>query len=226
MEISRGDGGGVAPTTELARRFGLLFWGLLLFAGGVKLWRVYSQGPEGGESQVLELVRILLTMLTLAIIVYSYQIRSAPKVLARGVLERYYPLLITVLGFGLMLFRTPPPSLPVYVLGTVLCMMGWSFNAWAFWHLRESFSIMAEVRDLVTSGPYGWVRHPLYLGYFLNWDGLSIMFQGWETKAYVLVLVGLQVVRARVEERKLRSELGEEYARYMESTGFLFPRFS
>jgi protein-S-isoprenylcysteine O-methyltransferase Ste14 len=213
-----------ASRTELARRAALALWSLLFLAFAYRLAELVWQGTTAGELWTLELVRILLITVSLGLIVYAYSIRTAPRVPAEGWAERWFPLAVAILGFGFFLFRTPPPPVPIYAIGSALCIAGWAVTLWAFAHLRGSFSIFAEVRELVRSGPYSFVRHPLYAGEILNWIGLGILYAGWPVALYTAGLVALQVARARVEERKLRAALGPVYEEYSAGTGFLWPR--
>ena len=217
--------------TELARRLGLVFWALFFFLALTKLGLLFRGDGPGqevtGEGQVfvLELVRTLLIILTAGLLVYSYHARTPPQVRAVGLAERYYPLLITVLAFGFFAFHTPPPPIWIYMGGIGLCILGWTITLWSFWHLSKSFSIMAEVRKLVTAGPYRFVRHPLYLGEMINWAGLAVLYAGVPVAVYTMVLIVLQILRARVEEGKLVGALGQNYEAYRQKTGFLIPGF-
>jgi protein-S-isoprenylcysteine O-methyltransferase Ste14 len=217
--------------TELARKLGLVLWGLLLLGFVLRLGVLLFGDPVQGEvlrhGEVLwaELVRTLLMTLSFALIVFAYWIRTPPRVRAVGWAERYFPLLVVALVFGYAFFRTPPPPLELYLLGTALCLAGWAISVWAIAHLRGSLSMMAEVRELVQGGPYRLVRHPLYLGEMINWCGLAVLYTGWPVALYTAALIVLQALRARVEERKLQAALGPAYEQYRSSAGFLWPRF-
>jgi protein-S-isoprenylcysteine O-methyltransferase Ste14 len=79
--------------------------------------------------------------------------------------------------------------------------------------------------ELVTVGPYRWIRHPLYttglaLLLAVGLMAANVLFLLFALLAAVLIL---SVVIPR-EEAALRDRFGDEYARYMERTGRLFPR--
>src|SRR5205085_12524408 len=89
--------------------------------------------------------------------------------------------------------------------------------------LRRSFSIMAEARVLVRSGPYRWVRHPMYLAHFIIF--LCVLLQRFApvTLGLYVVFVAGQIVRARIEEEKLATVF-PNYEEYRRTTGMFFPR--
>ena len=92
----------------------------------------------------------------------------------------------------------------VQVVG--LLLWGWSFSC-----LGRSYGIVAADRGLVTRGPYGYVRHPLYSAYLVGGAGYLIQSLSLWNAAVDLVAVGWQLVRVRAEERQLE---GSDYARY------------
>ena len=81
---------------------------------------------------------------------------------------------------------------------------------------------MPEDHILVTWGPYRYVRHPSYLGYFLMFAGLILT---WLNLAAVLPLIAIPGYIGIVphEEELLISRFGEKYRRYMERTGRFLP---
>jgi protein-S-isoprenylcysteine O-methyltransferase Ste14 len=93
-------------------------------------------------------------------------------------------------------------------------MLGSFLTLWGLWTLRRSFSITVEVRSLVLKGPYRWIRHPIYLGEILT-AGIVMMWRfSWINVLIWTVFVFIQIVRARLEERKL-SAFFPEYYSYM-----------
>src|SRR5437868_11233740 len=90
--------------------------------------------------------------------------------------------------------------------------------------LRRNFGIRPVLRNLVTSGPYRFVRHPMYLSYVLADIGYNL--QEWNSVTLLLVLVGWAslVYRIHAEERLLAQHSGwRGYAASVRSR--LFPGF-
>jgi protein-S-isoprenylcysteine O-methyltransferase Ste14 len=67
--------------------------------------------------------------------------------------------------------------------------------------------------EFKTAGPYGWVRHPIYAGWFLFVWGASTMTMTRLTFAIVSCLYLL--IAIPIEERTMRSQAGDAYGRYM-----------
>jgi protein-S-isoprenylcysteine O-methyltransferase Ste14 len=101
-------------------------------------------------------------------------------------------------------------GLPLSVAGLVL-------RAWAAGHLEKNMT-------LAESGPYAWVRNPLYLGTLAVAAGLAVASRRWELGALaaaVFLLIYLPVVE--LEEQRLR-ELFPSYADYARRVSKLAPR--
>jgi protein-S-isoprenylcysteine O-methyltransferase Ste14 len=83
-----------------------------------------------------------------------------------------------------------------------------------------------EGQRLVTSGTYGWVRHPMYSGVFLQSVGVCLLMANW----FVLLCAGtfcsLIAVRTRLEEANLIAKFGDEYRRYQQRVGKFLPKVS
>jgi len=86
---------------------------------------------------------------------------------------------------------------------------------WAKLSLGRSFGILAAARTLRTSGPYRWVRHPIYVGYLIT----HVAFLAANCTLWNVCVLGLlyqmQIVRAMREEKVLAAVM-PGYAEYME----------
>lgn len=78
--------------------------------------------------------------------------------------------------------------------------------------------------QLVTHGPYRFVRHPFYSAYCAAWLASFIQLQNWQVATIFLVMVGLYTYIAFEEERAyMGSIFSERYMTYRANTGMLIP---
>ena len=106
------------------------------------------------------------------------------------------------------------------VIGAVLVGISFPLFVLARWQLGSSFSVKAKANRLVTTGLYSRLRNPIYLFGGLFIVGLSLFLSPWSPLVVALVIVPMQVMRARREERVLAEAFGEEYERYKSNTWF------
>jgi protein-S-isoprenylcysteine O-methyltransferase Ste14 len=120
----------------------------------------------------------------------------------------------------------PWPWLP-YVAGAVLVLAGVAVRVRAVLTLGRWFTTVvrvAEDQQVVTDGPYRWVRHPSYLGLLVALAGLGLMLTDWASlAAAVLLPLATLAWRIRVEERALRAGLGTAYDDYASGRKRLVP---
>src|SRR4030042_1743023 len=83
--------------------------------------------------------------------------------------------------------------------------------------------IILAFAKLVTWGPYGFVRHPSYLAYFLLFTGLLVVWPNLLTLVPLVAIPGY-IKATDKEEKLLEAHLGNEYKKYQRKTGRFFPR--
>ena len=81
-----------------------------------------------------------------------------------------------------------------------------------------------ENHELVTSGPYRWVRHPLYSVGTSFFVSLSLVAANWFIGLGSVSALVMLLIRLPKEEEKLIERFGDKYRAYMKRTGQLFPR--
>jgi protein-S-isoprenylcysteine O-methyltransferase Ste14 len=99
------------------------------------------------------------------------------------------------------------------VVGSVLQICGVTIWLLGFASLGRSFGIVAADRGVKTSGPYAFVRHPLYLSYMIGGAGFLMQNLSTWNVAVTIVGTGLSLARIRAEERHL-SDVSAEYRSY------------
>ena len=107
--------------------------------------------------------------------------------------------------------------------GTVFLVLA----LWIFRTIGKNITSTVETREeheLVTDGPYRWVRHPLYTVGTSFFMSLGIVAANWFVGLASLVVLVMLSIRLPKEEEKLSEKFGDEYQSYMKRTGRLLPR--
>ena len=111
-------------------------------------------------------------------------------------------------------------------VGLVLVIAGVFFACWARYTLGHNWSVAAQLKrehELIQSGPYRFVRHPIYSGLLLAFLGTTVMIGEWRALlAFAIILISF-LYKFRVEERLLRMHFGDSYLQYASRTKALVP---
>ena len=112
------------------------------------------------------------------------------------------------------------PRTSAWLAGIVVASIAFPLWIVARLQLGSAFSFRAEARQLVTSGLYSKLRHPVYV--FGTAAALSALLtlQIWPILALGVALIPITWLRMRREERVLGRAFGEQYERYRERTWF------
>jgi protein-S-isoprenylcysteine O-methyltransferase Ste14 len=86
--------------------------------------------------------------------------------------------------------------------------------------LGKSFSVRAKATALVTNGIYSRIRNPIYVSGMLVFLGICLMLGHPQLLLIFLILIPLQVIRARREAAVLEAKFGNEYREYRKRTWF------
>lgn len=144
---------------------------------------------------------------------------------------------VTAILFGLEYIFFPGTFAFAYVLhypdwlrwlGAVLLAGGVILLAAAHHHLDKSFSsfvVAKENQTFVDTGPYRWIRLPIYTAYLMNYIGGGLLASNWVLTFIPVILFGFMIYR-RIpnEERVMEAQFGQQYIDYETQTGRLLPR--
>ena len=111
-------------------------------------------------------------------------------------------------------------------LGVVLFAAGGALRIWPVFVLGRCFSGLVAIQPghtLVTSGIYGVIRHPSYLGLLVGSLGWALAFRSALGVLLTALLIPPLVARIGAEERLLRTQFGDEYDAYRRCTSRLIP---
>jgi protein-S-isoprenylcysteine O-methyltransferase Ste14 len=126
-------------------------------------------------------------------------------------------------------FQGGPPPAEINsvqgMAGLFVCIAGFALAVWARRHLGRNWGMpmsFKEGHELVTTGPYRYVRHPIYTGMLLALLG-TVLVNG---PVWLLALVGMAiycVYSARTEESLMLQQFPEQYAGYRRHTKAIVP---
>ena len=119
-----------------------------------------------------------------------------------------------------------PSGLAAFWIGAAVAVAGLLFAVWARRHLGTNWSRSVTIKqghELITSGPYALVRHPIYTGILTGFVGSAIALS--EVRGVIVIVLVFLVFwsKLRREEEWMRSQFGDTYAAYAQHTAALVP---
>ncbi len=131
------------------------------------------------------------------------------------------------LRFGWLRARILPQNIFLETLAVSLTALGIGFAMWARFYIGQNWSSAVTIKighELIRTGPYAWVRHPIYSGLLLAMIGSALARR--EPRGFLaIVLLWLGFwIKSRMEEGFMLKTFGPEYEEYSRSTGALIPR--
>ena len=202
-------------TVVLAGAFVLLFLGrhkippamLLLFglawASTALYWSSPAKAAKSGEFKWYRALRLLVLAATFALLFWD------------------------ATGIGFLGKRFLPPLLVYGFLGFLFAIVGLSITIWArvvlgqFWSDRV---IVQTDHQLVRTGPYAHMRHPIYSGVLLAVLGTALVVGEWRGLLAFVLLLSNYAIKAKREERILSDRFHDQFREHMTRAGFLLPR--
>jgi len=182
-----------------------------------------SSGSESGSWRLAATVLAKASTTSfLALMSILFLIRIEPIRKASGIMPRVAAIGGTFCLYFMTLFPRANLSVIWTLIAAMISIVGKALSIFTLAHLGRSFSLMAEARRLVTTGPYRFVRHPLYL--FETIASLGILLQFLSVYA-VLVFLGymlIQLQRMKNEEAILEKAF-PEYKEYRAKTARVIP---
>ena len=131
-------------------------------------------------------------------------------------------------GFGVLGHRFLPRTTPMRIAGFVITLAGLALAVWARRHLAENWSSRVRIRighELIRTGPYAHLRHPIYSGVLLAVIGTALEVGRYRALVSVLLILISYSIKARREDAVLAREFGDAWLEHRQRAGFLLPRF-
>jgi protein-S-isoprenylcysteine O-methyltransferase Ste14 len=165
-------------------------------------------------------------------------IRTRVTVQTESFASRYFIVLIETVGF-VLLFRHAAGigflgerfmhrTLASAIVGSILTWMGIGLAIWARYHLADYWSARITIKEdhqLIRTGPYARLRHPIYSGIILAAIGSAVVIDQWRCVLAVCLILTGYCIKARKEEAMLTQQFGESFREHQKHAGFLIPRF-
>ena len=146
-------------------------------------------------------------------------------------------VVLTVAGCYLMFAKDVPrdwlriklfsDNLGTAALGIALTTAGIALAIWARAYLGSNWSGTVTVKvghELVRTGPYRWVRHPIYSGLILAMLGTALARREVRGLIAVLLLYAGFKIKSKIEEQTMVATFGSQYSDYARETGAILPR--
>jgi protein-S-isoprenylcysteine O-methyltransferase len=118
-------------------------------------------------------------------------------------------------------------EIQLFIAGILFIWIGVALRGYAIGTLGRNFTVQVRAQSsqqVVTAGPYRYIRHPSYAGGLLAAMGIALALGNWFGLALVVAVLTIAFAyRIAVEEQALASALGAPYIAYMRKTWRVIP---
>ncbi|MES2713433.1 MAG: isoprenylcysteine carboxylmethyltransferase family protein [Pseudomonadota bacterium] len=197
--------------------FAICAWGM-----GHRLYADFMAADTVDAKLVLDLLARATGMAFVLIVILALSLRRPAVARSAGILPRLVAFAGTFSLTPLALLAPVSQSLFVSAVSLILVCVGYIFACYTLLHLGRSLSMMAEARKLVISGPYAFVRHPLYTAEAIASLGLLLQYLTLPAVALWVFHIALQLTRIQYEETIL-SKTFPDYKNYAKRVPRLLP---
>jgi protein-S-isoprenylcysteine O-methyltransferase Ste14 len=170
-------------------------------------------------------------------IVASFRVNRMEREEPRG--EKLLRLFLAVAGWYLLSVNDPRFGVLnrrfvrfhfwVFILGAVLTWAGVAFAIWARYHIGRFWSASVALKtghELIRSGPYSRIRHPIYTGILLALAGTTLAVGRYRGGLAFAIILASLIRKSKQEEALLAEQFGPAFEEHRRHTGFLLPRLT
>ncbi len=201
------------------------------------LWRIVAW-PSSLAWQPGSLIIFSWSLFALYWLVTAIAAKKASKQEGRAARLLYVAFMVA--GYLLIRYSAPPPldflnhrfvpdDLWTAWFGAVLTLAGVLFAIWARTTIGRNWSAEVQIKQdhqLIRSGPYAHIRHPIYTGILTAVLGSAFAIGEYHSLFGMLILASGFARKAKKEEAFLAAQFGPAFAEHQRHTGFFLPRFS
>jgi protein-S-isoprenylcysteine O-methyltransferase Ste14 len=119
-----------------------------------------------------------------------------------------------------------PPNIATEIVGFIVMLAGLGFSVWARRHIGANWSATVTVKEgheLVRTGPYAIVRHPIYTGLLAAFFGMAIIVDAWKVEIGLPLIAFAFIRKLRIEEGYMAAQFGSAYDDYKRHVRALIP---
>ena len=156
----------------------------------------------------------ILAVINLGTITVTMLLRHPPKRVTQNPLFWFLAFLVSYWQFFTIMLYQPGERLVAEFISQGIVVAGILVAIWARFSLGRNIGLVPAEREIVSSGPYRFVRHPIYTGIFLTVLGMTLAEYSVRNVVLNLIWIGLFCYKSIVEENFLK--LSEPYAAYMQ----------
>lgn len=176
-----------------------------IWIGWVAYWAIAARGMKATQRREAPLSRAMFAI-PVVIAVVMLSLRDFPGAILHA--------------------RFLPATLATYCIGVGVLLGGLLFSVWARVHLGRNWSgtvTLKQDHELIRSGPYRFVRHPIYTGILFGCIGSAIARGEWRGVLAVAIFLAAVWRKLKLEEQFLGEHFGEAYARFRAEVPALIP---
>jgi protein-S-isoprenylcysteine O-methyltransferase Ste14 len=141
----------------------------------------------------------------------------------------YFLILNDQISVGLLGKRFVPDLPWTGMTGVAITFAGVALAIWARYHLGQNWSATVTLKqdhELIRTGPYGRIRHPIYTGMLLAFAGTALALGEYRGLLGFAVATSTFFFKAKKEERYLVQEFGDRFQEHLRHTGMFLPKLT
>ena len=134
-------------------------------------------------------------------------------------------VLLQLSGLEVLIYEE---NIPLQLIGFILVSIGLYICIVARRELGANWAHAAEYQvkkehELVTTGIYAYIRHPIYTGIFCMYVGAEMVANSYMVVLFLICMIPVAYIQAKNEEKLLREHFGEEHSGYMKRSKMFIP---